>query len=165
MPDRPSSLWKGLPSDVRIKAAAAFWRDEDSPEIEMQQVEAALLIARRLNFRPKSVAALSVDRRARALAQIPDVSEAVATRALVAYHFTEQRPLMSAFLDALGIAHEDGLITAEQVDPPPADRIREAVKSVTGSFPAAEVGLYLKTLEALDQVTWANLEGAIPATA
>jgi hypothetical protein len=118
-----------------------------------------------MNFRPKSVAALPLERRARALAQIPDVSDTVATRALIAYHFTEQRPLMGAFLDALGIAHEDGLITAEEIGPPPEDQIRAAISAVTGTFPAADVALYLRTLAALDQVTWANVEGAIPATA
>jgi hypothetical protein len=76
-------------------------------------MEAIVAIARRLNFRQKSVLGMSAERRARALAQIADVSDALATRALVAYHFQYQRPLMAAFLDAIGVAHDNGLITAE----------------------------------------------------
>jgi hypothetical protein len=41
-------------------------------------------------------------------------------RALVVYHLAEQRALMGAFLDALGIAHENGLIQDDGVKPDPA---------------------------------------------
>ena len=42
MPDRPARLWRDLPADKRAQAAEAFWRDEQSPEIQLQQLEAAL---------------------------------------------------------------------------------------------------------------------------
>jgi len=45
--------------------------------------------------------ALPIDRRTKLLAQMSDVSDAVATRALIAYHFTTRRDLMAAFLDLL----------------------------------------------------------------
>ena len=118
MSDRPSQLWKEMPVEKRQLAAEAFWRDNESPEIQAQHVEALVAIARRLNFRAKSVQALPVERRAKHLAQMRDVSDALATRALIAYHFATQRPLMTTFLDALGIAHDEGLITAEDVAPP-----------------------------------------------
>ena len=81
----------------------------------MQHVEAIAAIARRMNFRTKSVQALPIDRKARQLAQLTDVSDAVATRALIAYHFSAQRPMMAAFLNALGVANDNGLITADDV--------------------------------------------------
>ncbi|MEZ5316740.1 MAG: hypothetical protein R2752_05010 [Vicinamibacterales bacterium] len=164
MAERPAAIWKDLPVETRARVAEAFWRDEESPDIQMQQVEAALAIARRMNFRPKSVAGLSIERRAKVLAQIRDVSDAIATRALISYHFADQRPLMGAFLDALGIAHENGLIQAEQVDPPPADRIRKAIAAVQETFPPADVTLYVRTLAALDGDTWANVEPEILPT-
>ena len=34
------------------------------------------------------------------------------------YHLATQRPMMSAFLDRVGIAHEEGLITEENVAKP-----------------------------------------------
>ena len=157
---RPSRLWKDLPMETRIRAAEAFWSDEDSPEIEMQQVEALMAIARRLNFRQKSVQAMSLERRARALAQIGDVSDALATRALVAFHFQHQRPLMAAFLDALGLAHDHGLITEENVTAPDRERLATAVRALRGSFPDAHVSLYLNTLMAIDPETWGQLETA-----
>jgi hypothetical protein len=159
MAERPSEIWKSMPIEKRVRAADAFWRDEESPDIEVQHVEAAVALARRFNFRPKTMAALPVERRARQLAQMPDVSDAVATRALVAYHFADQRPLMGAFLDALGITHDNGLITDEQVAPPARDRLEAAIAAVGASVDRADLDLYLRTLLGLDGETWRELEG------
>ncbi len=147
----------------RLVAADAFWRD-DQTDAGMQQVEAIVSIAKRLKFRPKSVQALPLEKRAKHLAQMADVSEAVATRALIAYHFAAKRPLMGAFLDALGIAHEDGLIKEESVPPPATDRLTAAIQAVRGAFPAADVDLYVRTLAALDGETWAEAETALAAS-
>jgi hypothetical protein len=161
MADRPSQLWKDMPLEKRVLAAEAFWRDEDSPDIQVQQMEAVVALARRLNFRTRSIQALPVDRRARHLAQMGDVSESVATRALIAYHFMNQRPLMASFLDALGIAHEDGLITEENVQAPAREKLAAAVTSLKASFDPGDVNLYLRTLAALDGETWANMDGVL----
>jgi hypothetical protein len=68
---------------------------------------------------------------------------------------------MAAFLDALGVAHEDGLISEEELSPPAADRLAAAVDAVRASFPADDVDLYLRTLTTLDGHTWESLEGLI----
>ena len=133
----------------------------ESPDIEAQHAEAMALLARRLNFRAKSIQGLSVDRRARHLAHVSDVSDLVATRALIAYHFATKRELMAAFLDALGIAHEAGLITAEQVVPPSLESLTTARERLKATFGEAEVDLYLRTLMALDADTWANLDALL----
>lgn len=146
-----------MPVAKRVIAAEAFWRDTESPEIQTQHAEALAMLARRLNFRAKSVQALSVERRARHLAQFPDVSETIATRALIAYHFSAQRPLMGAFLDGLGIAHEDGLITEENVPVPSVERLAAAAAAAKSAFPAEDVDRYLRTLVTLDGETWTNI--------
>ena len=150
-----------MPIDKRTAAADAFWRDDQGLE---QQAEATIMLARRLNFRTKSLQALPIERRARHLANVADVSEAIAGRALVAYHFTAERPMMIAFLDALGLAHEDGLITAEEVPTPDPQRLAAAVQTVRSSFPAEAVDLYLRTLVALDGDTWSGLDTLLAAT-
>lgn len=160
MPVRPSRLWKDMPADKRLLAADAFWR-EDQADVQMQHIDAVVSIARRLNFRPKSVQALPVERKAKHLSQMGEVSDAVATRALISYHFTAKRELMAAFLDALGIKHENGLINEESVPPPSKDRIAAAITTLKAAFPAEDVDLYLKTLSALDEETWAEVEAAM----
>lgn len=154
---RPSALWKEMPPDKRLVAANAFWADENGRD---QQVEVIVAIARKLNFRPKSVPALPVERRAKLLAGM-DVSDAVASRALIAYHLEAERPMMGAFLDALGIEHDNGLIKAEEVPAPGKTKLAEGVRTLKASFPAEAVRLYLHTLLLLDGDTWAELGGLI----
>jgi hypothetical protein len=158
MPVLPSKLWKDMPPATRLMAADAFWRDDQGGD---QQVEAVVLLARRLNFRPKALQGLAVERRAKMLAQVGDVPDTVATRALIAYHFAHQRPLMAAFLDALGIAHEDGLIAGEDLPAPAPEKLETAVAAIRASFPADDVERYLHTLATLDGETWAGLAGVI----
>ena len=161
MADKPSRLWKDLSSNTRLDAALAFWRDTESPDIAAQHAEAMALLARRLNFRAKSIQGLSIDRRAGHLARVSDVSDLIATRALIAYHFANKRELMAAFLDALGISHESGLITAEDVLPPSLDRLTAARDQLKTTFAEPEIDLYLRTLVALDGETWAHLQSLV----
>jgi hypothetical protein len=164
MSDRPSKLWKDLPPDKRLAAATAFWNDEDEAA-EVPQIEAIMLLSKRFNFRPKSMQALPVERRAKQLAQMGDVSDAVAARALVSYHFADERPLMGAFLDAVGIKHDNGLISEDKVDPPDEATLRKAVDTLRSGYPEDAVTLYLKTLWALDNDTWAGLKGLLTPSA
>jgi hypothetical protein len=161
---RPSRVWKDLAPEMRLKAAEAFWQD-DSEESEAQQIEALAAIASRFHFRLKTVQSQPMARLARQLSQMGDASDAIATRALIAYHFAEARPLMAAFLDALGIAHDQGLITAESVSPPDAGRVEAAVAAVGAAFPARDVAVYLRTLVALDPDTWGHLARVVPPDA
>ena len=158
---RPSQLWKQLPTPTRVRLASAFWSDTQSTDVGVQHAEAIATLARRLNFRVKSVRALPLETRARYLAQTADISDPVAMRALVAYHMADERPLMGSFLDALGIAHENGVITAEQVEAPTADQIKKAVETIRASYSAEAVDLYLRTLVAVDGDTWRELGSVV----
>jgi hypothetical protein len=162
VPIRPSKLWKDLPADRRLALATAFWQDDQGAE---QQIEAIVVLARRLNFRTKSLQGLPIERRAKHLAQLADVSDALATRALIAYHFQSQRPMMAAFLDAVGIAHEEGLITAEEIKPPEPTALAKGVERIRSEFSPEQVDLYIRTLSAIDPDTWGALENVAPAAA
>lgn len=151
---RPSKLWRRLPLERRIEASNLFWNDEHSTD---QQVEAISSIATHMKFRPRSVITLPPERRAKYLAQLPNISDAVAARALVSYHLDRQRPMMGAFLDMLGIPHADGLINDEQVPKPDAAKVQQAARDLASRFPADEVALYLSTLVSQDPETWEAL--------
>jgi hypothetical protein len=151
----PSRLWKQMTLDQRIRAARAFWED---PEATDDQVQAAFLIAQQKKFRPKTVIGLDVDRKARHLATLGGLPDAMAARALIVYHLAEQRPMMGAFLDALGIKHEQGLIEEEAVKPD-ADKIGPAAALLAQQFPADDVRIYLSTLLSQDPETWGGLAG------
>ena len=150
----PSQLWKRLSGDRKLAAADAFWRDDNA---FAEQAEAIATIAQRIKFRLKSVQAMPLDKKARQLVSLPAVSELVAARLLVAYHLACQRPMMASFLDALGIAHEDGLISDEALTPVPAARLSDAARTLAASYPAEDVSLYFSTLQWQDPETWGAL--------
>ncbi len=151
---RPSRLWKKMPPERRIAAAELFWADEQSTE---QQIEAVAALAAHMKFRAKSVVALPIDKKAKYLATLPGVSDTVAARALVNYHLERQRPMMSAFLDSLGITHEDGLISEENVMKPDPEKLKTAAGELSSKFPQEDVSLYLRTLVSQDPDTWGAL--------
>jgi len=151
-----------MPLEQRIDAAGLFWEDEHSAD---QQVEAVSSIATHMKFRPRSVLALEPGKRARYLAKLPTVSDTVAARALVNYHLERRRPMMGAFLDLLGIPHENGLITEENVTKPEAARVKKAAAELATKYAPDDVSLYLATLVSQDPETWeALIEVAEPAT-
>ena len=154
---RPSQLWKTLSPERKLQAAEAFWKDD---EAGLEQAEAIALIAQKIKFRAKSVVAMASDKKARYLASFPVVSELVAARLLVAYHLAHQRPMMGSFLDAAGIAHDNGMIADDEVKPPEAGTLRAAATAIAGQYPAPDVALYLSTLLWQDAETWGALAEA-----
>ena len=123
-------------------------------------MQAALLIAQQKKFRPKTVVGLDIDRKARHLATLGTVPDQIAARTLVVYHLAEQRPMMAAFLDALGITHEEGLIQEDSVKPDAA-KVAPAAEQLTKEFPAEDVRLYLTTLLCQDPETWGALDETV----
>jgi hypothetical protein len=156
----PSRLWRKMTLEQRQRAARAFWDDEEATN---DQVQAALLIAQQKKFRPKTVISLDVDRKTRHLASLITLPDSIVARALIAYHLAEHRPMMGAFLDALGITHENGLIQQEDVKPDAA-KVGSAAAELAAKFPQGDVQLYLNTLLSQDPETWEALRD-VPAAA
>jgi hypothetical protein len=151
---RPSRIWKRLSAPQRAAAAEAFWNDEQSSD---QQVEAIAAIASFMKFRTKSVLGLPLEKRIKYLSTLPNISDTIAARALINYHLSHQRSMMAAFLDAVGIAHENGLITAESVEKPGTEKLRAAADDLSTKYPAEDVSLYFSTLVSQDPDTWGDL--------
>ena len=153
---RPARVWRLMPADLRTSAATAFWSDEQAA---LEQAEAVALIAKQIKFRPKSVLSLPVDRKAKHLAGLAQISDLLAARLLIAYHLEHQRPMMGAFLDALGIAHEDGLIKDDSPKTPDAATLDNGVKELAAKYPRQDVARYFWALLWQDPDTWGGLKG------
>ena len=151
---RPSRRWRRMSAERRLNAAELFWNDEQSAD---QQIEAVAALATHMKFRTKSVLGLPLEKRAKYLSTLPTISDTIAARALVNYHLAHQRAMMSAFLDSLGITHENGLINDETVAKPDAAKLRTAAAELASKFPPDEVSLYLSTLVSQDPDTWGEL--------
>ena len=119
-------------------------------------------MARLLKFRPQSMSALPIDKKTRHLASLANLSDSVAGQVLVTYHLATKRPMMRAFLDALGIAHEDGVIAAPaELKAPDPKRLQKAVAGLAEQFPPEDVHLYLSTLLVQDASVWGGLSGLL----
>ena len=149
----PSRLWRRMTAEQRLRAARAFWAEEQAAD---DQIQAVMLIAQQKKFRPKFVLGLDEERRAKHFATMLSLPEALAARALVVYHLSEQREMMGTFLDALGLKHENGLIEDDDAKPEP-EKVEPAVATIAEKYPAEDVSLYLTTLVCQDPETWGEL--------
>ncbi len=150
-------LWKHLPHDERLAAASAFFA-ETPPELAGVALGA---LANARHMRPQAARRLPPEAQARILASVLDPGEPLAQGLLVALHLAGRRPLLAAFLDALGLPHEGGLLKEEADSAPPVSEAaaRGAVASLS-SFPSGHVRTYLNTLWLQDPERWAALEHA-----
>jgi hypothetical protein len=148
-------LWKSLTPDERLRAASVFFA-EPPPELIGAAI-ATLVKARHL--RPQAARTLAPDAQARILATVLDPGETVAQGLLVGLHLADRRPLLGAFLDALELPHEDGILKEEaEAAPPPSDAdVRKALAGLA-AYPADQVRTYLNTLWLQDAERWGALE-------
>jgi hypothetical protein len=159
MPFHPTTarLWKHLAAEDRLAAARAFCA-EPPPEVAGMALS-AIVTAR--HMRPQAARRLPLDAQARILSTVLDPGESLAAALLVSLHLAHRRELLSAFLDALGLPHENGILKDEGVTAPvDAAAAQKGVAALT-AFPRAEVEAYLNTLWLQDPERW----DALPAIA
>jgi hypothetical protein len=155
-------LWKRLEREERLAAATAFWA-EPGREVVGTAVDK---IAKARRMRPQTVIRMSDTERASALAGILDPGETLAASLLVALHLSQRRPLLGAYLDALGLPHEDGVLGEEADNAPPVslDAARAAAEALRKAHPPRALAVYLNTLWLQDPERWGCLaELELPA--
>jgi hypothetical protein len=149
-------LWKSLSPDERLRAASAFFAE---PPAELAGAAVGALVKAR-HLRPQAARSLPPDAQARILATVLDPGEPLAQGLLVGLHLAERRPLLGAFLDALRLPHEDGILKEEADTAPPVDEAgARAALGALVAFPEDEVRTYLNTLWLQDPERWRALEG------
>jgi hypothetical protein len=144
-------LWKRLNPQERLAAANHFWKE--TPQTVYGSALGAIVAARKL--RPQAARALAPEQKAKVLAGVLEPGETVAAFLLVALHLGERRPLLRAFLDALGLPHEDGVLKEEADNVEINDQtIETAVGTIAKQFPKEQVEIYLNTLWLQDPERW-----------
>jgi hypothetical protein len=152
----PAAIWSKLDPDTRSRAARALFRHAASDPAMRQ--EALHAIAAALRFREASVRKLPLDKRVEYLVRVVRPDDSLASSLLLALHVVERAPMLAAFLDALSIPHDAGVIDPRyEPEPPAADRLEAAIRTLRVTFPEAEVDLYLASLAAMDPETWRGL--------
>jgi len=155
-------LWRSLEPEERVLAARAYfahaWTDPSARR------EGELAIARALRFREEAVRKLSLDKRAGYLAKAVQPADSLAGSLLLAFHLEERRALLAAFLDALEIPHDNGMIAEDHaLQAPGKEALVRATEALDARFPAREVDVYLASLLALDPGSWEGLGDVLEA--
>jgi hypothetical protein len=150
-------IWKHLPPEERLSAATAFF---EATPAELAMIALGAL-AKARHMRPQAARKLGPEAQARILASVLDPGEPLAQGLLVALHLAKRRPLLAAFLDAVALPHEDGVLKEEaEAMPPVTEEAARRGVSALASFPPAEVLTYVNTLLLQDPERWAALEHA-----
>ncbi|MEO8560655.1 MAG: hypothetical protein ABI601_01180 [bacterium] len=146
-------LWKALTPEERTAAITASLVDDENGWVKTTTRGA---IASALKFRPQTVATWPRQKMITEAARLPLDDAQLLSAYLVDLHLGTRRPMMAAFLDAVGVKHEDGRIDTEASGPieVPEATMKAAADELAQQFPADEVVTYFLTLLLQDAETW-----------
>jgi len=148
-------LWKALTVPERQQALMATLAADDQGWVKAR-VQGALVKAKR--YRPQTVAAMNAMKLAGELAPAPVDDAGLIDAALVDLHFGQRRAMMGAFLDALGVPHEEGRLPEDTsslgITP---EKLHAAADRVAGAQSPDELYVYFLTLVLQDRATWGGL--------
>jgi hypothetical protein len=102
-------------------------------------------VAKALKFRPQAIRKLPMPRRAkqaRAILLAKSNAE-LAYEFFGSYLLRNHKELVTGFLDATGVPHEDGMIARLEAAIPAADRLAATIADLDRKFPPEDVTLYL----------------------
>lgn len=158
----PAGLWSQLDDPTRETAVRSVYADGPGGG----KVEADMAIANALRFRPNAVKQLPLERRVGYLLKSVYIDDSLASTILLALHLGERSPILEAFLDALGIPQQGGLIEESyDLEPPDSAALGAAAGALYERFKPPHVDLYLAALLALDPDSWGGLREVLTARA
>ena len=152
-------LWQALTAAQREQCIAGFYSSaKDETESERAGLDAMLM--QFLKLRPATAENMPIAKKAQHLSRFTNMEPILVLPILGEYHLRCQGALMGAFLDGLGIKHENGHVEDFPKDAPAPEKLKEAATAMKGKFSADDALLYFRTLYVSDSTYWAGLPGA-----
>jgi hypothetical protein len=151
-------LWKALTAAEKTDAITACLTDDENGWVKNSTRTA---VAAALKFRPQTVSTWPRAKLVGEAARLPLDDAQLLSAYIVDLHLGHRRPMMGAFLDALGIENDEGRIDSEKVEVPQQDpeALAAAADALVAKFPPDEVATYFLTLLLQDSAIWAGLIG------
>ena len=118
-------------------------------------------VAKALKFRPQAIRKLPMQKRAQRARKILATGSKgeLCYELFGTYLVRTKQELVTAFLDATGVAHEDGMIEDVETGIPDPEKIETAVAELDQKFDSDDVTLYL----ALAAEQWPDSEAVVAA--
>lgn len=151
-------LWKALSPDERVAAITAALADDENGWVK---TTTRVAVASAIKFRPQTVATWPRQKLVTEAARVPIDDVQLLSAFLVDLHLGTRRPMMAAFLDAVGVKHDGGRIDTEASGPIEVtpERLRTAADDLASRYPLDEVVTYFLTLLLQDAETWGGTIG------
>ena len=86
------------------------------------------------------------------------VSDEIALNLLQFWLLTSQQPMLTDFLDALGISHDGKGAVEEMPESPDREKLSAAIDTLLTKFPHENVAVYLQTFQSMNDPIWAPLD-------
>ena len=102
-------------------------------------------VAQSLKFRPQAIQKLPMAQRAKRARMIVEqaANEELAYELMGAYLLRHKKALVTGFLDATGVPHQDGMIEDIQAVEPDTAKVSDAIAVLDKSFPKDDVSMDL----------------------
>ena len=140
------SLWNALEPDERAAAAQAYLGAEERGREELNKT-----LAKARHFRPATVRKWPEEKIVKETGHVPLHDPTVASRLLTCHHLPGQLPMVTAFLDALGVSHNQGRVDSPAGIDAEEDVVRSAVRGMAAANGLRAAVVYLLALRFFGQ--------------
>ncbi|HIG00999.1 MAG TPA: hypothetical protein EYQ66_06790 [Myxococcales bacterium] len=157
---RPHEVFASMPSEH----TTAFFTTlaQDCPGLFTQAVQAASVATK---SRPQYLLRQPLDKRAAALRRVLArvASGPMAEEILASYFVDCRKEVLVAWLDRVGLKHEEGILKEESPESPAEAKLAEHVKAFLAEKDDPDRGLLLSAFGAQSAIDWPTLDALVQA--
>lgn len=155
---KPHQLFQAAGAEMQ-REIVAYLQNEQRPAFRTAINQ--LAIARKL--RPVFLQRKSKEQQAAWLADQLRLksSDSLAEQVIQVWLLKGQTKMLAAFLDAIGVEHKDGEVSADLPDDIDTKKAKAAIDSLLKKFPAKHVAIYLHLFQTQKEGGWAGLAAAM----
>ena len=135
------NLWKALTPEERMAAAKSYLAGGVDERKQLNQI-----VAGARNFRPATVQKWPEEKLVKAIRHVPLTDHNVAGALLTRHHLPGQSAMVIAFLDGLGVAHDEGTVDSLSVVNAEEEVVRSAARGIMEEFGLGAAAVYLLAL-------------------
>ncbi len=136
------SLWTALEPHERAAAAQAYLGAETGGRTQLDKI-----VARARNFRPATVKKWPEEKIVKASRHLPLHDPGIAAKLLECYHVPGRLGMVTAFLDALGVSHDQGRVDGGDMIDAEEEVVKSAMRGMVEEHGLRKSAVYVLALQ------------------